>query len=345
MTRPRRIRSSHAHRPGTITLLTLLVSLIWSAEPLLGQASYGPLTTAEQNPLYRFFHVPSPESADLVDPGNLRMQLNTSYSNIFERSGSARHDQLFDLEQMTNTVAVRYGIARPLEAGAALSLHTGWGGFLDPFISGFHRMFGFPNGGREEEAGGQHRIHLVGVDPQVWIDLPQRTLDPESVRGFLQWRFLGATTASSAVSLRGELRRSVDGIDPGRMDAALSMHARYTGEGVFLHGSLGVTTLDAPAPLEPVATDRATFFSFGVEGMVRPRLSFIGQMTGTTPYLEGFDAGELSGMPVTFALGFAGETGGGWEWQASFVEDFPPNSPSADLTLNLGIARSLRAFR
>lgn len=302
--------------------------------------SLGPLRTSEQNPLYRFFYVPEVESADVVADGRFRVDLSVSYSNIFERSESDLHEQLFDLEQMANAVTVRYGVAPGFEVGGRAGLQTGWGGFLDGFVSGFHRMFGFPNGGREKEPTGQHRLYLDREDPTIRLDLAPRTFGLEDLRLFAKWRFLGSTTEPLALSVRGTLRRASGRLEPGRLEGALALLGRVTGEDVTLHFGAGATTLDSPAVIEPIASTAAAYLSVGVEGRIRPGFSMVGQMTGSSAYVSGFEDGELDRFPSTLVLGFTGRTEGDWEWQVSFAEDLPPDSPSVDFTVDLQLGRT-----
>lgn len=308
--------------------------------PVAAQQPLGPLHTAEQNPLYRLFYLPQAESADVVDDGRTRFEFSTSYSNIHEASRSASHRQLFDREQMTNVLAVRYGLRPSLEVGASVAAQTGWGGFLDPFVSGFHRALGLPNGGRELEPENQHVVRLERSDSSAIVDLPPRTLEREDLRVFAKWRILGSGDAAGALSLRGSVRRSAGGPEAGRTDGAVAVLARGSVAGLHAHGALGASTLSPPASLEPVSDRTGTFFHTSLEWPVRPGLSFLGQFSGTSRYVKGFGVGELDRLPLTLGLGLAGDRGDGWDWELGFVEDLPANSPSVDFTVHFGLART-----
>ena len=311
-----------------------------SGEARAQATALGPLRTSEQNPLYRFFYVPDVEGADVVEPGRLRIDAAASYSNIFERSRSEGHDQLFDMERLTNALTLRYGVGSSFEVGARIDLQTGWGGFLDGFISGFHGTFGFPNGGRELEPEDQYRLYLNGEDPPVLFDLDRRTFALEDVRLFGKWRFLGSPEERTSLALRGTLRRSSGPLDPGRVDGAATFLGRVSGEDLTFHFGIGATTLDAPAVLEPVTASAAAYASAAVEAGLHPSVAFVVQGTAGTPYVSGFDDGELDRFPSTLVLGFAGRSGDEWSWQVSFAEDFPPDSPSVDFTVDLQLGRT-----
>jgi len=305
----------------------------------------GPLPVAEQNPLYRLQYVPEAEPVDVVEPGALVVGLVTAYSNVFEQSSSSRHAHLFDLEQMTNTLGVRYGIAEGWETGAELSLHTGWGGFLDGFVSGFHNALGLPNGGRETEPEGQHEIHLVGLDPDVSLDLSRRTLDLEGVSVFTRWQPFGSDGGAYGLSLRGTVRSSTGPLEGGRIDAALSVSGRLSGRGEFegthIYGSATWVSLDPVPALDPIFDSTAGYFMLGFERGITPGVAGIVQLSAGTAYVDAWDESRLSRFPSTLTFGIAGRGEGQWGWEFGFVEDFPPESPTVDFTVTLGIDRRI----
>ena len=164
------------------------------------QESAGPLRTSEQNPLYRLLYVPETEPAALLREGALRFELSGSYSNILEASNRVSHAHLFDLEQMTNSLAVRYGWTDALEVGARMGLYTGWGGFLDPFISGFHNFFRLPNGGRGSRPDGAYVLlleHDELEDGRFEFDPGERILSLEDFRVFAKHATNGLSSPSN----------------------------------------------------------------------------------------------------------------------------------------------------
>lgn len=325
---------------GLVRVVCVAAMLAMTAVPAAAQDAVGPLRTAEQNPLYRLFHVPQPEPADVVGDGRFRVEISTAYSNIHEASRTASYRQLFDREQMTNAFAIRYGLGDALEVGGSVAVLTGWGGFLDPFVSGFHRALGLPNGGREQEPEGQHVVRLEGRDSSAMLELPPTTLEREDVRLFTKWRVLGASDAGGALSLRATVRRSAATPAPGRTAGAIAVLGRISDGPLHAHGSVGATTLDPPPALEAVTQDIGVFFHAGLEREIRSGLAFVGQFGGTSRYVEGFDRGELGRIPLTLALGLAGQREDGWTWQVGFVEDVPPNSPSVDFTVHVEVGRN-----
>lgn len=340
---PHAVGSGKAGPRGILAGLLVALLLAWGTPGVAAQrAPLGPLGTSVQNPLYRLLHVVEAEGADPVGEGRLRIALATAYSNVFERSSGRSFRQLFDLEQMANTLTVRYGISPALEVGGGVGAVTQWGGFLDPFVSGFHETFGFPDGNRGLEPYGQHRLYLEGSDPSVRIDLEPRTLELEDTRLFAKWRLAGSAAGAGSLSLWGSLRRAHGPLEPGRLTTAAAVLGRLSGreQPLHLHVEAGMTSLEPPELLEPIAARSASFFSFAVEGEIHPAVSLIVQLGATSRYLRGLGGGELEGIPSTLAVGLSGRTEGDWTWELGFVEDVPPGSPAVDFTFDLRLGRT-----
>lgn len=310
------------------------------------QNSLGPLRTSEQNPLYRMLGTQDAEGADPVAPGTYRVDFSTAYSNIFETSSGPGFGHLFDFEQMINSLTLRYGLDDAVEVGGGVALYSSWGGFLDGFISGFHRAFGFPNGGRGQRENGEYRLYLehdLEGPRAVYLDLPRRTFDFENLQVFGKWRFAGAVGDRWATSLRGAVRVDGGPLESGRLSGSAAILARYSPEPIHLHAALGVSSLNAPDELEPITKDAALFFSGAFEWSVKRNLSLLAQLVGSTSYVEGFSPGDLSGIPLNLTFGIEGLTGGGWGWQASFAEDILFGGPSVDFTVDLELSKTFQA--
>lgn len=284
---------------------------------------------------------------DVVENGVLSISLVTAYSNIFEDSSSPGHDQLFDLEQMTNVLGVRYGLGDRWETGMDLSFHTGWGGFLDGFVSGFHGAFGFPNGGREEEPTGQHEIHLLGTEPDVDLRMEARTLDLQGVSLFTKWQAAGSDAGAYGLSVRGTLRAATGPLGAGRTDYALGVQGRISGsgeefQGTHMYGAATWVSLDPVPSLESLFSGSAMSFLLGFERGLTEGVAGIIQLSAGTPYVrDPWDASRLSRFPSTLSFGAASRGNGPWSWNFAFTEDFPPESPTVDFTLTLGVHRQI----
>ena len=342
---PSYIRAAPGTAPALAGTAGVFLALLFLLPPgAAAQESAGPLRTSEQNPLYRLLYVPETEPAAPVREGTLRFELSSSYSNILEASHRASHAHLFDLEQMTNSLAVRYGWTDALEVGARMGWYTGWGGFLDPLISGFHNFFGLPNGGRGQRPDGAY-VMLLEHDEleggRFEFDPAERILSLEDFRVFAKWRLWGGSGDGSLLSLRAGLRRAAGPIAAGRIAGAVSVHGRLSRGAVVLHGSGGLALANPPPKLEPLVAPQAAFASGTLEYRRWSAVSAMVQVRGSTSYVRGFTGGELKGFPLNIAFGLGGTRAGGWGWQVSFSEDLIPSGPAIDFTVDAEVSREI----
>lgn len=301
---------------------------------------FAPLALAERNPLYDLFYTPRMAPAHGVGTGQTHFGVEVAYSNIFERSVTPTHRQLFDLERLSTTLAVQYGLAGRLDVGARITIHTSWGGFLDSFIEGVHEAFNVSNGDRDLEPQGQNEVRLTERGGAVLFDAEPRGFAPADVQLFGQLRLMGTPSTASAVSVRAtaKLPTGARGTSTGKADGAVEVHARRSGTRWGVHGLLGVTSLRASEALEPLANDAAVFAGVAVERRVTAGLSVLVQAQSGSRYVSGIGEDELDDFPLIVGFGVSGGSDD-WSWQAAFVEDIPPNGPSVDVTLHFQVTR------
>ena len=303
--------------------------------------SQGPLRIAERNPLYQLFLTPMVSGADVLSWGESRILMSNAYSNIFEYNQSPQLRQLFDVERLQTTVVLSYGIAPRFELGLHVAVQHDWGGFLDPLIQGVHTTFGFPNADREKVDNNDYRLHLEsGYDPvRTYLDLPSGTA-VESPRIVLAWQVAGGPEQRHALALRTTYKAPVGTAraTSHRADAAVEVALRRSTERTHLHLSAGAVTINAPARLDALMRGHAWLASLALERSITPGFSLLAQFSGGSAYTRPVGFSEFDHIPVNFGVGAAGQAGS-WEWQVSFTEDVPPNSPSVDFTFDLQISR------
>ncbi len=334
----RRASSARSGWPGV--LLALVATGVWTPGLAAQLPSLGPLALAERNPLYDLFYVPHFAGADLLQPGQTQVELGIAYSNIFERSETPTHSQLFDVERMSTTVTLRRGIAARIEVGGRITVHTSWGGFMDPLIEGIHEAFGVSNGDRELVEQGQQTLSLRERNGASLVEMSQGSFAPADLHAFGRLRLVGGGDQNSALSLRATIKlpTGVDGTGTGSADVAAEFLGRRTAGPWGLHGMVGATTLSPPEALSGLSNRAAVLMGVGVERRIRPRLSVIFQAQSSSKYVSGIGEDELDDFPLIVGGGVAGSTDHG-TWQVAFVEDIPPNSPSADVTLHFQFSR------
>jgi hypothetical protein len=306
-----------------------------------GPAAAGPLRISERNPLYHLFLTPMVLEADLMGRGEAWVGSSMAYSNVFEYNSSPVLRQLFDLERLHAAFVFRRGVTDNVEFGAQLGFQHNWHGFLDPLIQGVHTTFGFPNADREKRPNNAYGLRLEGVGEQAatYLDLPAG-IALDAPRVFVAWRIAGGRAHTHAVSARTTLKLPLGDarVSTRRSDVAFEIAGRRSWGPNHLHISGGAVVLNSPRMLEPLMQPVAALGSVAYERTVSNSVSLLAQFSGGSAYTRGQGIAELTGAAVNFAVGAAGRFGT-WEWQASFAEDVPPNSPSVDFTFDLQLAR------
>jgi hypothetical protein len=307
--------------------------------------SLGPLRITERNPLYRLFLTPRGAAADPLPQGRLEIRTSGSYSNIFETSTSPGHLQYFDLERLTSTLTLEYGLAPGFELGLHLASQTNWGGFLDGFIREYHGFLGLKNGNRDRVENGLFGL-VLEHDGERKLDVPSGTRLEDLVVS-ATWAIFGEAGGAERVSIRSttKLPTGSSALGTGRWNAGLELVGRRSWQRAHLHGSIGVVTLNGPESLETFTNYGAVTWSLAGEYRLFSRISALAQLLGTSPYVDGFGDTELDSVPLNLVLGAAGEFGRGWLWEASFAEDLVANGPSVDFTVDLQVGRALNLGR
>jgi hypothetical protein len=86
-----------------------------------------------------------PETATTLAAKDMRLVFNFDYSNTIIEKKNDQESLLLDMEHLATEIRFHAGFVKGIELGVAFPFYVMYGGFLDPFISGYHDAFGFPN--------------------------------------------------------------------------------------------------------------------------------------------------------------------------------------------------------
>ena len=120
-----------------------------------------PLTSRNQFPVSLLFVSLAPDKASSLAKGRTAFDINFDYSNIISRQDSENESLFLDLEYLRTAVAFKRGLPKRIELGVSIPFYVYYGGFLDPFVGGFHNLFGLPNFLRGQTENGQTRYELI----------------------------------------------------------------------------------------------------------------------------------------------------------------------------------------
>ncbi len=124
-----------------------------------------PLHSQNQFPILLLFLGFDPERAVSLGQGETSFNLDLSLSNIIKTSTASPDPSadslVFDYEWWRMLAQYEVGLGSGWEASVSLPLYYRSGGFLDPFISGFHEIFGFTNNIRSRTPDNLFRYELI----------------------------------------------------------------------------------------------------------------------------------------------------------------------------------------
>ena len=315
--------------------MTFLVFVFSFPAQAIGFESFGPFSHRIQNPLYLQLVDLLPETAQALPKGTLSGQLDTAFSNIFERSFTNSTDATIDMELFRVTQKLRYGLGNGFEVGVEIPWIHMEGGFLDPFIQWYHHALGVPNGGRNRVANNQFRYQidyqgttLYQTGPEAW------NIGDITFVGKKQ--FQDETNVWPAMALRFAIKAPTgdrgEGLGGGNPGFAFGLDAEKSVR--RLHGYLNTFyALDQGNDLlGPINRTESLHWSLAGEFNLSQHVATLLQLVSSTPVFHSTGQHVLDEIPLDMILGFRGEAKKLF-WQAGFSEDVTSRGPSVDFTL------------
>lgn len=231
-----------------------------------------------------------PASALLLSPGTTLLSSSLSYGNSFIveelRSDGSTINLELDSEAYLLRFKAAFGITDRFELGTELQSSGQYGGFLDPIISGFHHIFGLPDGSRDFRdynrsrfiiyQGDETLLDLSGpIDPALFVTLEAKLA---LIKGWNSALTLSLWTGMPLIPAPRELRRvaKTEGMAAApRILTAVRWGALsfQLGTGLFFQGGdlsfLGELSAawDAESPFTPVIgiSGRSSPYNFGYQ--------------------------------------------------------------------------------
>jgi hypothetical protein len=80
--------------------------------------------------------------------------------------------------------------------------------------------------------------------------------------------------------------------------------------------------------------------TFALERYLGSSVPGIIQFQAQSTVLRSFEHREVDRAPTNLVLGLAGRFGDDWQWDASFQEDIPSDTPVVDFTVGFHIGRT-----
>lgn len=301
----------------------------------------GPLLSLNTHPFYTALPQWLPRRAQLLPPGRLELEVLQSYANYFlyfpeEIKGSSIIADI-DGEAWYTSLAFGLGVSDRFDLRASLHTAAHYRGVLDPLISGYHKLFGFPNGGRDEEPANRLRLFLDNGS-RVFIDSAAPFFDLTALQiesRLALWEGPAAPGALTAAALmKIPLGLSSHPLAAAGFDAGLRFFYSLSSGPYAGHVSAGLARLSRPAffPGENF-TPWTVPYSLSLGWTALPRWTLAATVAGhTSPFSTGYDRVDLHSSTVSF--GFVWAAGNDSALQISMSQEFFTFAAS-DVAVNL----------
>jgi hypothetical protein len=257
-----------------------------------------------------------------------RNQFPPDYSNILVAQHTNGEELFIDAEYLRADFSFETGLGRGLEVRGSIPFTIMHGGFLDGFISAFHRKLGLPNAGRENFP--DNELHyLYRNDGESVLDRS----DSVAAFGDLTFQIKKALTAKNrnelavraAVKLPTGSKENLTG--SGKIDFALGLLLSRVGQRFGGYFNINYAFLGNPDGLE---TRNHFSFMGALDWRFKPTLAVLIQYDHQERFLRSeIPVLDQSGRQLVLGLRWRRSDRDHFEWR--FAEDLSTTSP--DVTL------------
>ena len=293
-----------------------------------------PLQTRNEAALSRYAALPVMGVSTLAPAGVTVVGFNTDLTNEFYAEDRGGESTRIDGETWRHTLQLRRRLGPSVELGLRASLIGSGGGFMDRFIEDWHRVFGLPNGGRENFPQDRFGYALV-KDGQTLLDVRERGTG------------LGDVEAEIGFALRpGQVLRVMAKLPTGDRDRLQGGHwggalwldnalPFTTGSPWQGHYSVGVSAQETAGALAERQRPVTALGSVGLSRVVWGPLSLLGQLNAHTSLYRGLDT-DVGNPGLQLALGGRWQVNPRWQLDLAFQEDLITHA-SPDFSLHAAL--------
>lgn len=157
----------------------------------------------EQNPLTLVFGLPLPGYTRQPSESAWRTDVLINVSNTTNVLNSAQESLIIDGETAVLDIVFSRSINNKLSIGAHIPFISHSGGGLDSFIEGYHDLFGFPQGERNQFENNQLQFQYIR-DGKVLLNQTGSTSGLGDIRALVDYQI--SQTDTSATALHASLK-------------------------------------------------------------------------------------------------------------------------------------------
>jgi len=288
----------------------------------------GPLLTNNLYPFYLPYINLLPENAQSLGAGNVRLIIANNYANTFNLDLDGMGDGMqfdMDLESLRLAINLDVGVSDRLDIGLETAYVYEYGGFFDPVIQGFHKLFGFPNAGRSKVENNLFRLKIQNANG-TWIDLQTPVSGIGDITLKAKLNIINAGKKGFYLAIQPAVKIPAGNesllLSNGKTDWAVNLLAEKTGYNYGIYINIGWMHVGKPENLQ-IFDFTEDLFSYMIcyEWLIRGGWSLYIQADGnSSPYMSGHK--RLDDQSGTINLGFKYEIAEKALLQISFAEEF-----------------------
>jgi len=286
---------------------------------------YGPLAVPNQHPTFAPFLSPVPDTAGVLDDGEARLSFRLDLTNNIIRELDNGIIVDLDFETLRGTFDYRQG-AGGGEFSLRVPLVSRTHGFLDGVISDWHRLFGLPNGLRDNFPDNQYRFTIVTRQGPVYNESGDTFGVGDVLLGYKRpvWR-RGGEALSWRAGVKLPTGDADSALGSGGMDFQLGgLYQQQFGE--HLRGYVNLDYIFTGEPeWDNIGHQDVLATLWALEYGASPDTTVVMQyQTQRNPLRIGSREADKDGQEL--GIGFHHRIGGGLVWSGGFVEDLYPET-------------------
>lgn len=280
-----------------------------------------------QNPFIQVHGQPAYLSADLLGPGEWRLQTNVAVASHADMGVEPQEQIFLDGETLLLEVRGTWSVGEQWQLHLTLPYYQYSGGFMDAPIEQFHKLIGASNDERDGPRGRMRVEHRAdGVEP-VSVDGSGGGLG--DVRAGAAYRLWQSESAADVVSLHAGVKFTTGDADDLTGSEATDVYAAlaWRRAGLFGRASLsadghvGVLRLGDGEVLDELQEDTVFFAGFGLAWRWNDTVSLLTQVSASTGYYDSYLA-ELDSNVVQLGLGLnVSPPRAAWSANVAVIED------------------------
>jgi hypothetical protein len=265
-----------------------------------------------------------------------RIALQLDYGNAIEVNEQPPGDYTLDGEFSRFEATVGHDIGSRFFAQGAIGIGKAMPGFLDPFVTWWHQVFGFSEYHRESHAENQYDFHMRMPDG---TELGRQRTDLYLTDTRLTFGLRHSPRWQTAATVALPTSNAPDGYRLGTVASAVTttyrspvLWNRLTAEGSL---GLGYT----PRHGDLAGWQREFFYgaSAGARLRVVGQQSIYTNLIMHSPVYQGTTFSNMDNVDLSLDFGFLLKPGSGPEIVVGMVEDVYAFGPAIDLVFRLGV--------